>query len=118
MKTQLLEEFSDVFSDGPVPPMKGAPMDIVLRDGAKPYRSTHVRSIPMAYRDQVKKQLDDMVRDGVIEPVHEPSDWCHPIVVVDKKTSSEKRLTVDLKKLNSQVQRPVHPRAITTGSND
>ena len=35
--------------------------------------------------------------------------WCHPITVVDKKNSSEKRLTVDLRKLNDQVRRPTHP---------
>ena len=46
---------------------------------------------------------------GIIEPVSEASDWCHPIVVVDKKGTTEKRLAVDFKKLNDQVRRPTHP---------
>eukprot|EP00117_Sycon_ciliatum_P017154 scpid23104/ scgid16276/ Retrovirus-related Pol polyprotein from transposon gypsy; Reverse transcriptase; Endonuclease len=50
-----------------------------------------------------------MVINGIIEPVTEPSDWCHPIVIADKKSSNEKRLTVDLRKLNDQVCRPTHP---------
>ena len=53
-----------------------------------------------------------MVAEGIIEPVTEPTDRCHPIVVVDKKKSSEKKLTVDLKSLNSQVKRPAHPMAM------
>ena len=36
-------------------------------------------------------------------------DWCHPIVIVAKKGTDEKRLTVDFKKLNDQVRRPAHP---------
>ena len=50
-----------------------------------------------------------MVSEGIIEPVSEPSDWCHPLVIVNKKGSSEKRLTVDLQTLNRQVKRPTHP---------
>ena len=41
--------------------------------------------------------------------VTEPSDWCHPVVIVAKKGTDEKRLTVDFKKLNDQVRRPAHP---------
>ena len=33
----------------------------------------------------------------------------HPIVIVEKKGTEEVRMTVDFKKLNSQVRRPVHP---------
>ena len=50
-----------------------------------------------------------MLDDGIIEPVTEPSEWCHPIVLVPKKGSSEMRLTVDLRRLNDQVRRPTHP---------
>ena len=50
-----------------------------------------------------------MVKERVFEPVSDPCDWCHPIVLTDKKNTAEKRLTMDLIKLNSQVQRPTHP---------
>jgi len=108
-REDLISEFSDVFSDGPVPAMKGDPMDINLVDDVKPFSVNGARPIPFAFREQVKSQINDMVRDGIIEPVTEPCEWCHPIVIVDKKGTSEKRLTVDLTKLNSQVQRPTHP---------
>lgn len=45
--------------------------------------------------------------DGIIEPVSEPSGWCHPIVIVAKKGTNEKRLTVDSK--NDTVRRPAQP---------
>ena len=85
--------------------MSGSPIDIQLRDGSTPVCVNHARPVTYAFRDQIKQQLDDMVNDQIIEPVSDPSEWCHPIVVVDKKGTSEKRLTVDFKKLNDQLQR-------------
>ena len=107
---ELLEEFSDVFNeDGELPPMNGAPMDILLTPDAKPHCVNGARPIPFAYRAQIKDQLDDMLAHGIIEAVVEPTEWCHPVVIVNKKNSEEKRLTVDLRKLNDQVRRPTHP---------
>eukprot|EP00117_Sycon_ciliatum_P026244 scpid18053/ scgid21591/ Retrovirus-related Pol polyprotein from transposon opus; Protease; Reverse transcriptase; Endonuclease len=109
IRSQLLEEFSDVFDDSTLKPMSGPPMDIVLEPDAKPHRVYTARPIAYAYREKVKAQLDDMVSEGIVETVSDPSDWCHPIVIVDKKGSTEKRLTVDLQTLNRQVKRPTHP---------
>ncbi|XP_065182282.1 uncharacterized protein LOC135812991 [Sycon ciliatum] len=109
IRADLLREFADVFDDTTLKPMCGKPMDIILEDDAKPHRVYTARPIAHAYREQVKTQLDNMVEEGIIETVSEPCDWCHPIVVVDKKNSSEKRLTVDLQSLNRQVKRPTHP---------
>ena len=109
IRSQLLEEFSDVFDDSTLKPMSGPPMDIVLEPDAKPHRVYTAHPIAYAYREKVKAQVDDMVSEGIVETVSDPSDWCHPIVIVDKKGSTEKRLTVDLQTLNRQVKRPTHP---------
>ncbi|XP_065182546.1 uncharacterized protein K02A2.6-like [Sycon ciliatum] len=109
LQQQLLEEFADVFDSSQLPPMDGPPMDIQLQPGAEPSCVRTARTIPFAYRDQIKSQLDSMVDDRIIEPVTEPSAWCHPIVLVEKKGTTEMRLTVDLRKLNDQVRRPTHP---------
>ena len=50
-----------------------------------------------------------MLAKIIIEPVCEPSEWCHPIVVVNRKNSTEKRLTVDLRKHHDQVRCPIYP---------
>ena len=99
VRRQLMEEFADVFADSPLKPMKGPPMDIDLRPDAVPSRVHAPRAIPYAYRDQVKTQRDGMVAEGIIKSVTEPSDWCHPVVIVAKKGTDEKRLTVDFKKI-------------------
>ena len=111
IRGELLTEFADVFDAATLKPMAAPPppMDIVLEPDAKPHCVYTARPIPYAYRDHVKEQLDTMVADGIIEPVSEPSDWCHPIVIVNKKGSTEKRLTVDLQTLSRQVKRPTHP---------
>jgi len=108
LKASLLEEFADVFDCSQLKPMNGPPMDIKLKPDASPTCVHRARPIPYAYREQVKKQLDGMVDEGIIEPVTEPTEWCHPIVIVDEKGTDEKRLTVDFKHLNDQVQRPAH----------
>ena len=40
-----------------------------------------------------------MLEVGIIEPVEE-SEWISPIVIQDKKATSEVRICVDLRKLN------------------
>ena len=87
--------------------MQGAPMDIVLNLDATPHCVNGARPVPFAYRDQLKGQLDDMLAKNIIEPVCEPSEWCHPVVY--KKNSTPKWLAVDLRKLNDQVRRPTYP---------
>ncbi|XP_068246810.1 uncharacterized protein [Palaemon carinicauda] len=92
----------------PLQPMTGPPMRIQLKDGAVPFAVHTPRQIPFAFCDQVKEELASLVTEGIIKPAgNEPSEWCHPLVVVAK--DSGVRITVDLTKLNSQVSRPTHP---------
>lgn len=113
-KDYFLREFSDVLvskedlKSAPLRPMDGPPMKIYLKEGATPFAIHTPRQIPFAFRDQVKKELDSMVEQGIIQPVgDDPSEWCHPLVVVAKNNGV--RITVDLSKLNKQVSRPAHP---------
>ena len=52
------------------------------------------------YKENVKVELDHMLDTRIIEPV-EDSEWIIPIVIQDKKTTSEVRICVDLRKLNN-----------------
>lgn len=36
-----------------------------------------VRVIPLAYKHEVRRRLEEMVRNGIIAPVTVPTDWCH-----------------------------------------
>ena len=114
MRTWFMEEFSDVLiPKGSVgrelPIMSGAPMKIELKPDAVPFKLYNARVIPLAWQEPTKKALDDLVAQGIIEPVGDKvSDWVHPMVVVPKP-DGRIRITTDLTKLNAHVKRPVHP---------
>lgn len=65
-----------------------------------PYR------LPHAYRDMVKKELDDMLQGGIIE--HSSSGWSSPMVIVKKKDGSL-RLCVDYRRLNGRSTMDAYP---------
>lgn len=113
-KEYFLREFPDVLvskadlQKAPLKSMAGQPMRIHLKEDAVPFAIHTPRQIPFAFQQQVKDELDSMVRQGIIQPAGDaPSEWCHPLVVVPKPKGV--RITVDLTKLNNQVSRPTHP---------
>ena len=69
----------------------------ILTDPAAAPIYQRPRPIPMAYRAAVKKEIDDMLKAGIIVPSR--SDWSSPIVVVKKKDGTI-RLCVDYRALN------------------
>ena len=52
------------------------------------------RSVPVAIRDQVKTELDNMERKGIITKVHEPTEWVSSMVSVRKK-NGQVRICID-----------------------
>ena len=111
IKETLLEEFAQVFCDRPFKTMDGPRMHIDIVENAIPCRHYRARNIPFQWRESVEAQLKDMEEQGIIEkvPTGESSTWCHPLVVVPKKGSTEPRITVDLSGLNKYVKRPAYP---------
>ena len=75
---------------------------------AKPFAIFTPRNVPMPLRTRVKQELDKMELMRVISKMEEPTPWCTGMVVVPKKTGTI-RICVDLKPLNENVQREVHP---------
>ncbi|CAB4055334.1 unnamed protein product [Lepeophtheirus salmonis] len=79
-----------------------------LLEGANPFELHGLRQIPLCYMDQVKRTLDDMVKENVIEKIEvDVTELCHPIVVIPKH-NGKIRLTIDFPKLNSQGRKLVH----------
>lgn len=66
----------------------------------KPYR------IPHAQKEEVKKQVDDMLRAGIIEETRSP--WSSPVLIVPKKSdingTKKWRLVIDYRLLNKQIE--------------
>ena len=73
-------------------------MKIPLRPEAKPSKQRPCRLNPK-YKEKVKVELDHMLDVQIIESIEE-SEWISPILIQDKKTTSEVRIYVDLRKLN------------------
>lgn len=59
-------------------------------------------------KEAVKKVLDNKLElEGMILKVEEPTEWCSPIVPVEKP-SGDVRICVDLTHLNKFVRRELH----------
>lgn len=69
------------------------------------------RKLPLAIENDVKTHLDELVEEGIITPVHEPTDWISAMVVV-KKSNGKIRLCIDPKPLNKALKRNHYPMPI------
>ena len=94
---RLLEEFADVFQN--------VPGRTSVAGLAQPVRLPPYR-LPHAYRDAVKKELQEMLSSGIIEP--STSEWSAPIVLVKKKDGSM-RLCVDYRRFNQISKSDAYP---------
>ena len=81
---------------------------IKLKPNHKPFALNAPRNIPLPLRSKVQSELQRMQSMGVISPVHEPTSWCAAMVVVPKDSGAV-WICVDLKPLNKNVLREVHP---------
>ncbi|UYV62314.1 K02A2.6-like [Cordylochernes scorpioides] len=81
---------------------------ISLQPDAKPYALCTPRRVPIPLMKQVKEQLEEMTRLGVIESVEEPTEWCAGMVAVSKP-GGKIRICVDLTKRNQYIRRENYP---------
>ena len=64
------------------------------------------RRIPFAMREELDNQVQDMLKQDVIEPSRSP--WSSPVVLVRKKDGST-RFCVDYRRLNAVTCKDAHP---------
>ena len=99
----IVSEFIDVFTGlGRLP----VEYDIRLATGANrvdPVVCAASR-LPFRLEDKVYQKLDQMVADGIIMPVHEPTDWVSRMMVVGKP-DGDVRICLDPSELNKAIQR-------------
>lgn len=92
----LLCKYSSVFSDQPGLRNQGEHSIQVESNGGIPRRKLY--SVPLVFREEVDRQITELLKQGIIEPSFSP--YAHPIVCVKKKDGSL-RLAVDYRAVNS-----------------
>ena len=84
----------------------GDEIDIQLKmEGREPYHLTTPRRVAVPLLKDLEQELNKMEEMGVIRKITEPTEWCHPIVLVTKPDSNKLRICLDLTKLNNCVKR-------------
>ena len=100
MKPEILKLYPEVFTGiGRLEP----PYHIQLEENATPVIHAP-RKIPVSLRSKVRKELDEMEADGVIEKVEKPTEWVNSLVVVENPDSSLP-LCLDPRGLNKSIKR-------------
>lgn len=103
---KLLLEFQDIFSKEPQYLGKTGLAKYEINTGdAIPVRQ-HPRRPPLAQREEAFKAVEDMQKQGIIEPSVSP--WASPVVLVKKKDGST-RFCVDYRKLNDLMKKDSYP---------
>lgn len=72
-----------------------------------PARINPPRKIPIALRDTIKAELDNMCQQNVIRKIEEPTDWVNSLTYVTKQNGTV-RICLDPKHLNKALLRPHH----------
>ena len=66
------------------------------------------RRVPYGLRDKVAAEIQNLQRQGIIEPVQGPTPWVNPVVIVPKPSGAV-RLCVDMRQANEAIVRERHP---------
>lgn len=96
----IMQKYSDIFQGQGT--LAG---DVHLEvDLAVPPVQMPIRRLPVALQDQVQAELAQLVQDGIIKPVTEPTPWISALLVV-RKPNGKVRLCIDPKPLNKALKR-------------
>lgn len=103
-ETDILTEYKDVFTGrGCVPGRHHIQVDPAVTPVIHP-----PRKVPLALKDDIKKELERMETLGVIEKQTEPTDWVNSMVTV-KKANKRIRICIDPQDLNKAIKREHYP---------
>ena len=109
-RLDILRQLPKVFRDElTLTPMKSEKVHLHLKLNATPFRVLAARQIPLQFRGAAVATIKELLTKQVITPCHEPMGWCSPAFFVVKPDGKNIRMVTDFTRLNSFVERPVHP---------
>lgn len=103
---ELLRRHSDVFSKAPWDIGRTQLAEHAIDTGDSAPIKQPPRRFPIAKASEMESLVEDMLRQGVIEPSTSP--WASPVVLVKKKDGST-RFCVDYRRLNSVTKKDSFP---------
>ncbi|CAK1592082.1 unnamed protein product [Parnassius mnemosyne] len=94
---KLLLKYANVFSSNEADIGKTGLVQHKINTGQELPIRQRPRRLPVAREKEVETMIEEIVKEGVIEPSSSP--WCSPVVLVKKKDGSM-RFCVDYRRLN------------------
>ena len=101
----LIYEYKDIFSYSAPGETDLIELDLKLKPGTQPIRQK-VRPLNPKLEEDLQKQIDSWLADGVITPSDSP--WSSPLVPVKKKDGTV-RWAVDFRKVNRCLEQDSYP---------
>ena len=103
----LINEYEDVFvgPDGVLGRTTSCEGHRIDTGDTRPIRQ-RVRRVPPKRREIIETYLQDLLKQGCIQP--SSSDWATPVVIVNKKDGSP-RFCIDYRKLNEVTKKDAYP---------
>ena len=105
VKNDVLMRYEEVFSDG-VGNLPGV-VHLTIDETVAPVAVPSCR-IPISMKRKVEEKLGEMVAEGIIEKVDEPTDWVSRMVAGLKK-NGDVRICIDPQALNKALKREMFP---------
>ena len=107
-KEQILKRFPDIFEG--IGKFPGKPYQIQL-DPKVPPKLTPCQPVPIHLKDAFKKEIDKMLKAGVLKPVQEVTPWINSFVLIegtDKQGKPKLQICLDLTNLNKVIIRQLY----------
>ncbi len=101
----IRSSYSDVFHGlGSI----GEPVHIQMDPEVRPVQAG-LRRYPVNKVPAISNRIREMIADGYLTAVSEPTPWCSPMTVVDRP-GKKLRICMDpVRTLNKAIKRPIHP---------